>query len=113
MKVYYYELVGQGTLLHPTYKAFKVDREEFCDTIMKAGNLWYMIKGGYVHHSIEVENITKIEFDGATAECRYHRDGHHPFTCRFTNRFGYGFAAGYQDFDGLLRDIRTYSRRSI
>lgn len=112
MKVTYYELVGQGTLLHPTYRAIKVDREEFCDTIMKAGNLWYMMRGGFVNHSIEVEKITKIELDGAKMTCKYN-NMLKTFTCRFSNEFGYEFGAGYKDFSKLLADMRTYSKRCI
>ena len=64
MKVTYYEnlpLDGAGTMLHPAYKWLRVERTEFCDHITKAGNLYYMMKGGYVYHSIDVEKIRAIE----------------------------------------------------
>ena len=64
MKVTYFEdrpLDGQGTLINPAYKWFREERTEFCDSICKAGNLWYMLRGGYVFHSINPMKIKRIE----------------------------------------------------
>lgn len=66
MKVTYNELVGTGTILNPTYRAYKVERQEYCDSISKSGNLWYMWRGGFVYHSIDISKITKIEYKGKT-----------------------------------------------
>jgi hypothetical protein len=69
MKVTYIEwlpLDGQGTLINPAYKWVKRERSEFCDSISKAGELWYMFRGGFVYHSIDISKITKIEYKGKT-----------------------------------------------
>ena len=69
MKVTYFEdlpLDGQGTLLHHACKWLRVERTEYCDSISKAGNLWYMFRGGFVYHSIDISRIARIEYKGKT-----------------------------------------------
>lgn len=64
MRVTYIEslpLDGQGTMINPAYKWLDKERTEFCDTIQKAGELWYMFKGGFVFHSIDPMKIKRIE----------------------------------------------------
>lgn len=115
MKVTFIELLpldGAGTMINHAYKWLPVERVEFCDTISKMGNMYYMMRGGYVFTGIKVENITKIEYDGAVANVKYYKEDKR-FSTRYTNKFGKEFAGGYSDFSELLQDIRTYSRNCI
>jgi hypothetical protein len=108
MKVTYIEnlpLDGAGTMINPAYKWLPVERTEYCDSISKAGELWYMFRGGFVHHSIDPTKITSIEDAGIKAECKHYRDGSHPFTCKFIERDGRCYGAGYSDFSHLIRDF--------
>lgn len=115
MKVTYIEnlpLDGAGTLINPAYKWLQQERTEYCDSISKAGELWYMFRGGFVHHSIDPTKITSIERNGVQAICKYYRKEEHPtfpFTCRFV-KDGTEFGAGYKEFHQLIRDFYTYSQ---
>lgn len=96
MKITYIEnlpLDEQGTMLHPAYKWKEAERTEYCDSISKVGNLWYMFRGGFVYHSINPAMITTIEDAGVKAECKHYRDGSNPFTCKFIERDGRCFGA--------------------
>lgn len=67
MKVTYKVLTpldGAGTILNPAFTWWEDERTEFCSHIQKAGELYYMIRGGYIFHSIDVTKITKIEDNG-------------------------------------------------
>ena len=52
-----------GTLLNPTFRCVEHIVTEFCDNLVEMGNssLIYMMRGGYVHHTIDRDMIVKIE----------------------------------------------------
>jgi hypothetical protein len=108
MKVVYNQytpLDGAGTILSPAYKWRVDERTEFCDNLMKAGNLWYMMRGGYVYHSIEVEKITRIETDTAKASCSYdRREKHFPFFVDIKTQDG-NFSVGADTFETIYNII--------
>lgn len=109
MKVTYIEnlpLDGAGTMLNPAYKWQPVERTEFCDFITKAGNLWYMMRGGYVHHSIDVTKITKIEVRNVVAKCGYEQGAHFPFYASIDNNDGKHICnVGSVDFESIRDTI--------
>lgn len=109
MKITYNEylpLDGAGTLLHPAYKWRVDERTEFCDNLMKAGNLWYMMRGGYVHHSIDVEKITQIETKTIKASCSYKRGEKFPFCASINNNVGNHIGnVGSVHFDTIIETI--------
>lgn len=63
MKVTYKIRTGMGTLLNPTFRCVEHIVTEFCDNLVEMGNssLLYMMRGGYVHHTIDRDMIVKIE----------------------------------------------------
>lgn len=108
MKVTYIELLpldGAGTMINPAYKWLPVERTEYCDSISKAGELWYMFRGGFVHHSIDPTKITTIEDSGVKAEMKYIRGGAYPFTCSFFKDGVFHTNAGSKDFGRLLQSF--------
>lgn len=106
MKVTYYEnlpLDGAGTMLHPAYKWLRVERTEFCDTIMKVGNLWYMYRSGFIYHSIEVDKITCIEYKDRIAKCVYEKGNQYPFSASIDNKDGEHICnVGSKDFKTII-----------
>lgn len=105
MKITYYEnlpLDGAGTLINPAHKWLRVERTEFCDNLQKAGNLWYMMRGGYVHHSIDVEKITNIETKSIHAQCSYDRhNADFPFFASMSNGTSFG-ADTFETMYGII-----------
>lgn len=64
MKVTYYEVTplnGDGTLTYPATRWKRSLRSELCNGIRKMGNLWYMMRGGYVYMPIDVHRIAEID----------------------------------------------------
>ncbi len=112
MKVTYIEnlpLDGAGTMVNPAYKWLQQERTEYCDSISKAGELWYMFRGGFVHHSIDPTKIKRIDWDGASALIEYKRNAmYFPFSVRLESMTGKKSVAGYTDFSGIIRDLNHF-----
>jgi hypothetical protein len=108
MKVTYFEdrpLDGQGTLINPAHKWFREERKEFCDTICKAGNLWYMWRGGFVFHSVDVTKVTKIEGKRAKAICKYYPQINAWEFDVTPNDGSQRYSVSYSNFNEILRII--------
>lgn len=109
MKVTYIEnlpLDGAGTMVNPAYKWLQQERTECCDFIVKAGFGWYMMKGGYIHHSIDVTKITKIEVRDVVAKCGYEQGAKFPFYASIDNRDGKHICnVGSVDFESIRDTI--------
>lgn len=109
MKVTYIEnlpLDGAGTMVNPAYKWLQQERTEFCDFIVKAGFGWYMMKGGYIHHSIDVTKITKIEVRDVVAKCSYEQGAKFPFYASIDNKDGKHICnVGSVDFESIRDTI--------
>jgi len=114
MKVTFTELLpldGAGTMISPAYKWLRVDREEFCHHITKAGNLYYMMtREGWVIHSIKVENIKRIEFGCMVADCSFLRGESYPYQVTYTKNGEHLSGQGAKDFSSVLESIRQYDR---
>lgn len=115
MKVTYNEylpLDGVGTLLHPAYKWLRKERTETCHHITKACNLYYMMSaGGYVIHSVEVEKITKIEFEDIIVSCTHSKGEPYPFSAVWDRTNGEHYMnQGSVEFCGILESINQYMR---
>jgi len=107
-------LDGAGTLISPAHKWLVKERTEYCDNISKVGNIWYMWRGGFVYKSVEPEKITRLDgLHGTIASITHYIGSPYPFSCRYTNKFGKEFGAGYAEFSELVRDFYFYKKCGI
>jgi hypothetical protein len=114
MKVTFTELLpldGAGTMLHPAYKWLRVEREEVCSSIQKAGNMYYMMSSqGFVIHSVDVEKIRKIEFADMVVSLLYDNAASYPFMVSFDKTDGTHYSnMGSKEFSSVLESIRQYT----
>lgn len=113
MRVTYIEnlpLDGAGTMLHPAYKWLRVEREEVCSFIQKAGNMYYMMSSqGFFMHSVDVEKIRKIEFADMVVSLKHNRLDAYPFQASFNKTDGTHYSnMGSKEFASVLESIRQY-----